>query len=710
MKTEENDLKNLVKNALQNEDLQKGLKKAIKNFKEHRKEALSGIDFFYVQQEIKAIKEKSIEKLSENIDLFKKNCIKNRIIVLETDTADETRRKVLEIIQKHNGKKVVKSKSMVCDEIDLNEYLEEHKVEAIETDLGEWLIQLAGERPSHITAPAIHMTKERVAKLLNDKFNVDLPADPQVITKFARDKLRKEFIEADIGISGANLLVAETGSVIIISNEGNARLVTTLPHVHIVVTTPEKLVSTMSDAERILSILPKSATGQNITSYVSIISGPSKTADIEKELVYGVHGPEFVYLIIMDNGRKAMLNDPDFKEVLNCIKCGACLGMCPVYQAVGGHVFGRKYIGGVGAILTAFLENIDKSMDLTRLCSGCSICKTICPVQVDIPRMTLKLKEELFSNKKLSLSKEMIIKGLFSHKGIFETALTGASLFQNVIWSNQNEIIDLPGPLSGLTKFRALPKLPKKTFNQRVKDEKILLPYDPAKKSYVFFSGCLAEKVYPDAAIKAVKLLQKVGVNVIYPEGMTCCGVPALYSGDTKDYKKFIAENKKAFSSYQDKQIEAIFTICPSCTKAITGKGFLNNTTILDFSQLLLNLHQQEPLSINNIANVTYHPSCHHSQDKDYLTYTHKLLLELFADKFISYEDMYNCCGAAGSYALEFPEISENILNRKLENIIKADVKTIITDCPACLMQIKGAVTKKKIDLNVVFITDIFNI
>ncbi|MGD9581533.1 MAG: LUD domain-containing protein, partial [Vampirovibrionia bacterium] len=423
MSIEDKTLKEKINGALNNEDLQKGLKKSVKNFKTHRKEALDGLDFKKVQQNIKAIKEKNLAILEDNIKLFEKACEKSGIKFLETKGPDDTRNLVYDIISKHSGKKVVKGKSLVTDEIELNQFLESKGIKSIETDLGEWLIQLAGEKPSHITAPAIHMSKERIANLLNEMFNVNLPPDPKQITTFARKKLRQEFIDADVGITGANILVAKTGSVIIVTNEGNGRLVSTLPNVHIVITTPEKIVTTMQDATEILDILPKSSVGQPISSYVSIISGPSKTADIEKELVFGVHGPEFVYVILMDNGRKALLKNNDFNEVLNCIKCGACLGMCPVYQAVGGHVFGRHYIGGVGAVLTAFIENFDATEDLAKLCSGCGICKNICPANIDIPQMVLKLKEYLYANRKVSLTKEMIVKGLFSNKGIFETSL-----------------------------------------------------------------------------------------------------------------------------------------------------------------------------------------------------------------------------------------------------------------------------------------------
>lgn len=708
MSVEEKTLKEKVEGALNNEDLQKGLKKSVKNFKEHRKEALEGIDFRAIQQEIKFIKERNLKQLDSNVDKFKKSCDKSGITYIETQNKEDTCNKILEIIQKHGGKKVVKGKSLVTDEIDLNDFLESKGIKSIETDLGEWLIQLAGEKPSHITAPAIHMTKERIANLLNEKFDANLPPDPKKITTFARKKLRKEFIEADIGITGANILIADTGSIVIVTNEGNGRLVSTLPNVHIVLTTHEKFVETMEEATKILHILPRSSVGQPITSYVSIISGPSKTADIEKELVFGVHGPEFVYVIVMDNGRKALLKNNDFKEVLNCIKCGACLGMCPVYQAVGGHVFGRHYIGGVGAVLTAFIENFDATEDMAKLCAGCGICKNICPANIDVPAMVLKLKEYLYANRKVSLSKEMIVKGLFSNKGIFETSLSAASLFNRVVFGKKNQIENLPGPLANLTSFRTLPNFADKTFAQLVKEKKFIKPFDKTKLSHVFFTGCLAEKFYPQSAMKAVEILQSLDYNIIYPESQTCCGVPALYSGDVSAYEKFITENKEVFDNFKDLNVKGIFTVCPSCTKGIADKNLIEDIHVYDFSELLFHIAEHKDLKVKDLEQITYHPSCHYARDEEYLTYTHRLLNKLYNNSFVEYSDMYNCCGAAGSYAIEFPQVSEKILEKKINNIVASGAKNLVIDCPGCMMQIQGYINKNKIDLKTLFITDIF--
>lgn len=701
-------LKNQIKDALNNNDLQRGLKKAIKNFKQHRSDALENIDFKLLQTQLKAIKEKNLNQLDKNIEKFKLSCQKNGLVLYEATNQDDACNKILEIIKYHNGKKLVKAKSMVSEEIELNDFLTQNGIDPIETDLGEWLVQLAGEKPSHITAPAIHMTKEKIAALLKQKFNIDIQPDATEITAFAKKKLRKEFIDADIGLTGANILIADTGSIIIVSNEGNARLVSTLPDVHIVLTTYEKIVETMIEAQQILDILPKSATGQTITSYVSIISGPSKTADVEKELVIGVHGPKYIYIVLLDNGRKSILENPDFKEALNCIKCGACLGMCPVYQTVGGHVFGRKYMGGIGAVLTAFIENIENSADLTKLCSGCGICKDICPVAIDIPRMTLKLKELLASSNKLSLAKKLLVKSLFYNKAIFNNTLVLASGLQKLLFNTIPEFSQLPKPLSPLTQFRNLPKFANKSFTQLATESKVFLPFDENKKSLLFFSGCLIEFIYPEFGLKAVNLLQDLGFNVIFPEKQTCCGIPALYSGETKIFEYFNNENSAVINQYKDKDLEGIITICPSCTKGLQQGLSTDNLKVFDLSEVLYNTILNSSLPVKTIDNFTYHPSCHYAKDQNYKTYTHLLLKHLYTDRFIEHYDMNNCCGASGGYAIEFPDISEKIVARKVKNIVDSGAKNLIVDCPGCFMQFKGYVNKQNIPINLLFITDIF--
>ncbi len=282
---------------------------------------------------------------------------------------------------------------MVTEEIALNAFLEKDGLEVVETDLGEWIIQLAGDRPSHITAPATHLTKERVAEIISRKLGRTVPADIPEIVRTAREYLRQYFIRADIGISGANLAVAESGTLVIISNEGNARLVTSLPPVHIAIVTAEKFVETLEEATTLVKTLTLASAGRRLTAYVSFITGPSGTSDVEKEHVVGAHGPREVHVVILDNGRLGLAENDDFKETLYCLKCGGCMLVCPVFQAVGGHVFGGPvYPGGIGTLMTAMTVSVAESGRTLAMCADCRKCQDFCPVGIPTGELLVKLK------------------------------------------------------------------------------------------------------------------------------------------------------------------------------------------------------------------------------------------------------------------------------------------------------------------------------
>lgn len=301
--------------------------------------------------------------------------------------AAEARRIVLEIAGQHQVRRVVKSKSMATEEIGLNHALQDAGLRALETDLGEYVIQLAGQMPSHIIAPALHMTKEDIAALFHEKLGVDAPSDPKKLTEIARARLREEFLVADMGISGANFLVAETGTLVIVTNEGNGRLCTTVPPLHVAVVGIDKVVPDWESLNVLLKLLARSATGQKISTYTSFITGPRHTK--------GEHGPREFHLILLDNGRGRIIADPVARETLLCIRCGACLNICPVYNHVGGHAYGWVYSGPIGAILTPQLLGTAVAASLPFASSLCGACAEICPVKIPIPEILLHLRHRV---------------------------------------------------------------------------------------------------------------------------------------------------------------------------------------------------------------------------------------------------------------------------------------------------------------------------
>ena len=298
------------------------------------------------------------------------------------DAAD-ARRIVIEIARQHHATRVAKVKSMVSEELELNDALRDAGITALETDLGEYIVQLDGSRPSHMTNPALHMTKENIAALFRAKLGVDAPADPAVLTEIARAKLREEFLAAEMGISGGNFLIAETGTLVLVTNEGNGRMCTTLPPVHVAVVGIEKVIPDWNSAAILLQLLARSATGQRITSYTTFLTGTRAS------------GPREFHLVLLDNGRTRILQDEHARETLLCIRCGACANICPVFSQVGGHAYGWAYSGPIGAILSPQLIGTQLAGDLPFASSLCGACAEVCPVKIPIPEILLHLRHRV---------------------------------------------------------------------------------------------------------------------------------------------------------------------------------------------------------------------------------------------------------------------------------------------------------------------------
>ncbi|MBY0232992.1 MAG: iron-sulfur cluster-binding protein [Gemmataceae bacterium] len=299
--------------------------------------------------------------------------------------ADEARRIVTGIALETGSKRIVKSKSMTTEEVHLNPALEAAGLEVVETDFGEFIIQLAGERPSHLVAPAVHHTRESIARILSAHTGETLPDEPAPLAKVGRRLLREKFAQADLGITGANFAVAETGTVVLVSNEGNARLTTAMPRVHVALMGIEKVIPRLEDLPVFLKLLARAATGQTLSVYTTLITGPRRPGETD--------GPEEFHLVLLDNGRSRILAT-EFRESLQCIRCGACLNACPVYRRIGGHAYGGVYSGPIGSILTPLYDSVEDNPHLPHASSLCGACVAACPVKIDIPRMLVGLREK----------------------------------------------------------------------------------------------------------------------------------------------------------------------------------------------------------------------------------------------------------------------------------------------------------------------------
>jgi L-lactate dehydrogenase complex protein LldF len=372
---------------------------------------------------------------------------------------------VADIARQHGAKTAVKSKSMVSEEIELNAALAAAGIDVLETDLGEFVVQIDGDHPSHIVAPIIHKSRHDVARLFQEKLDAtdaDVADVPQM-TAFARRRLRAGFLKADIGISGGNFGVAATGSLCICTNEGNGRLTTTVPRVHIALMGIERIVPTLADLGVMLQVLGRSATGQKLTVYSNIITGPRRHRDARAD--DESDGPDHLHIVLVDNGRSRLLGT-DLAEVLYCIRCGACLNVCPVYQEVGGHAYGSVYPGPVGAVLTPGLRGLANWHDLPHASSLCGACREICPVRIDIPRMLLKLRDEAT---KLGYSPRWITSGLWLYRQVatrprlFRRAQRLAS-FATRRLAKDGWIRRMPGHFARWTRTRDFPAFAQSTF------------------------------------------------------------------------------------------------------------------------------------------------------------------------------------------------------------------------------------------------------
>lgn len=337
-----------------------------------------------------AIRQYNLAKLPDLLLQLESRLTANGIKVHWAETPDEANAIILGIIQGHGATTMVKGKSMVSEEIELNHAAEAAGIEALESDMGEYIVQLANEKPSHIIMPAIHKTKEEIAKLFHEKVpGVDYTDNVDALIQIGRNVLRQKFQEAEIGLSGVNFAVAETGTLCLVENEGNGRMCTTAPAVHIAITGIEKIVEKLEHVPPLLSLLTRSATGQNISTYFNMISSPRKPG--EKD------GPEEVHLVLLDNGRSQAYADEQLRKTLQCIRCGACMNHCPVYSRIGGHAYGTTYPGPIGKIVSPHMLGLDATAGLTTASSLCGACGEVCPVKIPIPELLIRLRAEAFS-------------------------------------------------------------------------------------------------------------------------------------------------------------------------------------------------------------------------------------------------------------------------------------------------------------------------
>jgi L-lactate dehydrogenase complex protein LldF len=413
-------------------------------------------DYQELRTEANQLKKHTIDHLDYYLELFEKNVIAHGGSVVYCSDSREVADFVLSLAKERQAHLIVKSKSMTTEEIHFNEGLEKHGLEAVETDLGEYILQLAHQRPYHIVAPALHLTRYDVAEIFSKNLGVEKEVVIEKQTATARAALREKFLRADIGVTGANFLVADSGAVVVVENEGNARLTSSAPKIHITVAGIEKLIPRAQDLGVFLTLLGRSATGQPLTVYTSFLSGPRRNGEID--------GPDEFYVVLLDNGRSRLLADPEKRQSLYCIRCGACLNHCPVYRKIGGHNYPWVYSGPIGAIITPQFHGVLKDPWLPFASSLCGACAEVCPVKIEIPKLLLKLRSEVTEAQRREGGGgvERLAFGIWAwmmtHPRIYLMLARIGGMFL--------PLLPKVGPLEKWASQREVPKLAKASFHQ----------------------------------------------------------------------------------------------------------------------------------------------------------------------------------------------------------------------------------------------------
>ncbi|WP_312108948.1 LutB/LldF family L-lactate oxidation iron-sulfur protein [Brevibacillus reuszeri] len=452
-----------AKRALDDEFLRNAVKYTTERLRDGKKNASAEQGYWEEWRERgRQIRLHTIAHLDYYLNQFIDNARANGVHIHFAYTAEEAAAITLDIAKKRGARTVVKSKSMVSEEVHINEALEQQGIESIETDLGEYIIQLAHEAPSHIIIPAIHKNRVQIAELLSKDAGETLAPDTTILAGFVRKKLREKFLEADIGMTGCNFAIAESGSIVLFENEGNARMVSTVPKTQITLMGMERIIPSWDDLEVMATLLPRSATGQKLTVYMSGISGPRRELDSD--------GPEEMHIIIVDNGRSLQLGDPEFQELLNCIRCGACLNACPVYRHIGGHSYGGPYSGPIGAVLKPALQkNVAEWDDIANASSLCGACYEACPVKIPLHDMLVYLRNRKVKAGHTSPEEALGMKGfgyiMSNHKRLKRVLRLG-KLGQKLVL--KDNVIKLKlGPLKGWNRYRHTPALPADSFRDK---------------------------------------------------------------------------------------------------------------------------------------------------------------------------------------------------------------------------------------------------
>ncbi len=685
-----------MRESLDDEFLRKTLDTFAVAYRAGRAGAFADFDVAALVADVARSKDEALSRIDQLYEEFKKNAEAAGVKVHFAKDAAAANAIIAGIAVENGAKKIVKSKSMTAEETLLNHALEERGLEVVETDLGEWIIQLRHEGPSHMVMPAIHLSRYQVKDLFTDVTGARQEADIEKLVKVARRQLREKFAQADMGITGANFAVAQTGTIGLVTNEGNGRLVTTLPRIHVALLGIDKLVPTLSDALKILKVLPRNATGQNLTSYVTWITGANECASAEG-------GRKITHFVVLDNGRLKLAKDPLFSQIFRCVRCGACANVCPVYRLVGGHKMGHIYIGAIGLILTYFFHGADKAKNLIQNCINCEACKDVCAGGIDLPRLIKEVRARILEETGHPLPSLLLGKVLANRK-LFFTLLRSAKWAQKPVADHEGYIRHLPMIFSREHNYKALPTVAEVPFRDRWAG----LDKGPAlsRLSVGLFSGCVQDFVYPEQMEAAVKLFSAHGVRLSFPMTQSCCGLPAQMMGESAAAKEVAVQNIRAF---EKEKVDYIVTLCASCgshlknnypailseTPGMREKALAFSARVIDFSSFTNDVLGLTATDFSGDPTpATYHSPCHLCRGLGVHEAPRSLIRASGLD-FREADESEVCCGFGGTFSVKFPELSAEILHKKLDKVEQTGAKVLLSDCPGCIMQLRGGLRKR---------------
>ena len=611
--------------------------------------------------------------------------------VHEVDSADEARATILGILRAANVRLLAKGKSMVAEEIFLNDHLEAAGIQVIETDLGEWIIQLAHETPSHMVMPAIHKSRHQVADLFEQVTRRAVPHDDvQAMVTLARDELRRVFLSADAGLIGANALIAETGSVMLITNEGNGDLVSTLPRLLIVIAGWEKIVPTLADAAAHVRLLARSGTGQEITTYTSFITGPEPDTAL--------------HIVLVDNGRTAMWSDTAAREALRCIRCAACADVCPPYQVVGGHVFGYVYSGAIGLVNTPFHHGLEADAGPQSLCVSCNACATVCPVGIPLPQLILDARARVVESKGLAPYKRAAFE-VWARPRLFDVAMRLASLAQRpLVGPGRLLRVPLPPALAWRTPPALAARPARDAALGRTFEADLSTPWSTSRARglvVAYFLQCVADRFAPEQVDAALRVLRACGAHVVVPSQQHCCGLAALDSGDRRAAKQLA---KQTIEGLEAARADYIVTGAASCAIAMLhdyarlladepawrARAEQLGRRTLDLLSFLERVADPPPLPEGSAERVTYHSFCQ-STNVLGIAQLGPRLLRRAGVEVVDLPEMDVCCGFGGSSSVDHPEVARGIVARKLGNVRQTGATLLCSDNPGCILHLRGA-------------------